>query len=87
MSAVVKPIRPKSTALKVEKGVPVPQKESGAGRKALYPWRNMNVGDSFFVPGKTVYQFTGHLSSAKQATGFTFTQRRVDGGVRVWRIA
>lgn len=61
--------------IKIEKGIPVPLKKS-----AKYPWKEMAVGDSFFVAGKSSY-FPAH-----DAEGRKFTQRMVDGGLRVWRV-
>ena len=57
-------------------------------RPALYPWRMMQIGDSFFAPGKT--------PEAMRRTGNRYRPMRfkrrsvvVNGlhGTRVWRIA
>ncbi len=58
------------------------------GRPALYPWRTMEVGDSFFAPGKTTEAMrkTGNRyrpMKFKRRTVFLCGIR----GVRVWRIA
>ena len=68
---------------KIETGIPIPPPQTGGGR---YPWRKMKVGDSFLVPGKTQKTWNG-VSAAHKMTGFKFTVRTVEGGVRVWRIA
>ena len=69
---------------KVEKGIPVPP------RQARYPFREMKVGESFFVPctDEEKARIQNRLTnSCAKARGFgTFTVRRVEGGVRAWKI-
>lgn len=70
--------------IKVDKGIPAPERENG--RPCKYPWRLMNVGDSFFVPGNA----SGLHSTAKHCgIGIVTRVETVNGekGVRVWRIA
>lgn len=65
----------------VEKDVPIPPRS----RRTKYPWRSMEIGDSFFAKIKDTS--AGPLvQQAQKSTGFLFTTRRVDGGVRIWRI-
>ena len=74
--------------IRVEKGIKVPQ----LPKHNRYPFKDMTVGDSFMVsynemPAggaqnvRTAAYHTGKINGTK------FTVRRVDGGVRVWRIA
>ncbi|HQT62754.1 hypothetical protein [Acidiphilium sp.] len=70
-----------SGMIEIEKNVPMPM------RRQRYPWRQMKVGDSFVVPGKTSGAFSGAKRAAAKATGFKFATRNVEGGVRVWRVA
>ena len=42
----------------------------------------MEVGDSFFLEGRTSYIGTSNT----QLAGKKFVQRMVDGGLRVWRV-
>jgi hypothetical protein len=72
--------------ISVEKGIPIESKV-GRGAAARYPFAQMEVGDSFFVPGKRSGQLSNHCSYQRLKTGRRFTIRKVDGGVRVWRIA
>lgn len=69
--------------IKIEKGIPVPL-GAGSSGKTIYPWCEMEVGDSFFVPG-------GKAKGAGQANQDyapkRFASRKEDGGVRFWRIA
>lgn len=86
--------------IEIESGIPIPTRGSGggnpnSGRKAIYPFGNMAVGDSFFVPalnGKTPAQtrngVTGAISFHTKANpGRRFASRIVEGGVRFWRTA
>jgi len=76
----------------VENKVPLPErKRSGKAFKSKYPFAQMAVGDSFFVPnGKlstivsTVHIWNKRIRKANN-TYAKFICREVDGGVRVWR--
>jgi hypothetical protein len=75
--------------VKIDKKVPLPP--SKRIRKENYPFREMNVGDSFFLPldGIPVSELQTRLANAWRhcrEEGKRFTSRRVEGGVRVWRI-
>jgi hypothetical protein len=70
--------------VKIEKGIPFPKLCKPYTR---YPWADMEIGDSFFVPGVTNSTFAGQISGAKKRTGFNFTARKEIDGLRVWRIA
>jgi len=73
----------------IEKGIPVPA--STSGRPTIYPLGNMDVGDSFSIPlpeGKKHRDLQSSVSrAAKAREGKTFSSRKVEGGVRVWRTA
>ena len=79
-------------AIEIESGIPIPIKGS---QKTIYPFQDMAVGDSFFVPvknGKTPAQtrngITGVISyHTKAHPGRRFASRIVEGGVRFWRTA
>lgn len=67
--------------IKVEKNIPLPRE-----RKALYPWREMKVGDSFLAPVPQ-RAFTAHASVASMRTGWKFVTRAVSKtSTRVWRV-
>lgn len=79
-----KPIKD-NAVVKIEKGIQMPPNQSGRRRK--YPFLNeMGVGDSFFVQGMSQAAMSSCTRWASIKTGFKFATRRVDGGVRVWRI-
>ena len=66
--------------IKIEKGVPPPIRYK-------YPFREMDVGESFFAPVAI-----NRLNSARSyyvsraGNGSRFLCRTVDGGTRCWRI-
>ncbi len=64
-----------------------------------YPWPNMEVGDSFFVPdgspgisrvnnGQMVCYVakTGDMWARSNRLDWKFSYRRVEGGYRIWRV-
>ena len=72
--------------IKIDKNVPLPNPDGFQGK---YPWRKMEVGDSFFVVGKKTNSLTGCAYKLKEL-GMRFAFRTVteDGvkGVRAWRV-
>ena len=70
----------------IEKNVPIPPRLRRRGREPLYSWREMVVGDSFFVPAKTPHSLSTQISRASRDYGKKFTSRPENGGTRVWRI-
>lgn len=84
----------------IEKAIPLPAVEAGQGRPPKYPFAQLEVGDSFFVPAEVkegdtqeqaVARLRGRMDSNKRQgqklTGFTLAVRTVEGGVRIWRTA
>lgn len=69
----------------LEKNVPMPADTRGVPMK--YPWKSMQVGDSFFVPTNKK-TFTAH-AYATRTLGYRFvTKQTVESGrkgFRVWR--
>jgi hypothetical protein len=63
---------------KIDEGIPMPEKR----HSPKYPWKEMEVGDSFFVPKRAFLASSASLRYAPKK----FSQRAVDGGVRVWRV-
>ena len=73
----------KENGMKVEKGIPAP-----APREVVeYPYDDMEVGDSFFVEGGTLNKLCYQNRKAGIRLDAKFTVRKVEGGVRVWRLA
>lgn len=77
---------------KIESDVPLPATRS-AGRAETYPWRKLEIGESFMIPygDRTPKEASLHASKrafdAYQRTGRKFSCRRVPEGVRVWRVS
>jgi hypothetical protein len=76
--------------VKIDKGLPIPDRTKETASK--YPWRAMEVGDSFLVaqePGEAIHMARDRANKITQyakRTGRTFCTRKVEGGVRVWRL-
>lgn len=67
----------------IEKNVPLPPKASGRGRK--YPFPDMAVGDSIFIP--SIHRSrSGSLASLASKWG-KFSSRKEGDGLRIWRVS
>lgn len=63
-------------------------KRTGRGRPPIYPFRNMQVGDSIFVPTDDVAMVRNAAASYKtRHPGWNYTTRASAGGVDIWRTA
>ena len=70
------------TAVKIDKDIPFPD---GQPLHERYPWRELQIGDSFKYPGGSAY-VAASLAS-KRNPGMVFKARKMpDGSYRVWRI-
>ena len=69
-----------ATEFLIEKNIPIPDK-----RAWKYPWKEMEVGDSIFIKGKSINALTATGLRYLKKDGWDFAMRTVDGGVRVWR--
>lgn len=61
------------------------------GNKTKYPWASMRVGDSFFIDGYSYKKQALLIQNAKSwckrnAPEWQFTTRKINDGVRVYRI-
>ncbi len=67
----------------IDKNVPIPT------GKIKYPFRQMEIGDSFFVAGATTTKLSSQMNITAKSigNGCKFRSKTVDGGVRIWRIA
>ena len=73
--------------MKIEKNVPMPSVNAGGFRK--YPLGDMEVGDSLLDVDATDTTSSKLRNAAKiygRRNGMRFTSRKVDEGVRVWRV-
>jgi hypothetical protein len=46
----------------------------------------MKVGDSLWFPNRNAWDINVMRWKAQQRTGFKFSQRKLQHGVRVWRV-
>lgn len=67
--------------MKIDRGIPIPP-----ARRCLYPWREMEVGDSFLMPGAP-RQVANQISKAGRYYQRKFSYRKTAEGIRVWRVA
>lgn len=70
----------------IEKGVPMPEMKN-VGYRSKYPWKAMEIGDSFFIPAPAPVALRGNLCKVALQTGKRFTARDAGNGFRVWRVA
>ncbi len=71
---------------KIEQGVPLPGCRVDDTNR---PWPKMQPGDSVFFPAASKDEMQRIRSSVWQFSArakTTFTSRKVDGGLRVWRV-
>jgi hypothetical protein len=71
--------------IKIDKAVPLPK-----DMRTKYPFKEMKIGDSFFVSGIRIQTISGLITQTQRRLGTTYTARTVAEadvkGVRVWRI-
>lgn len=76
-----------TAGITVDKGVPLPRPRASQSK---YPWDEMAVGDSFFVPHGDPTVIAGCASHQKRRGTGRFTTRSLVengvAGVRVWRM-
>jgi hypothetical protein len=73
--------------IKIEKNVPIEKKKGKEmrGRKATYPFNEMEVGDSFITPKKAIYSSVTSRHMRKPTERFTVSLQE-NGWYRIWRI-
>ena len=67
---------------KIEKGIQVP-----GNNQTKYPFRDMDVGDSFVVPSELRTRVAVRARQWGVHNNKKFTVRKTDGVIRVFRIA
>ena len=72
---------------KIEKNVPLYPTRPTRGINYKYPLGDMEIGDSFFVPGSKHSTVNGPIQGFRlRNPGTKFSCRMTDDGIRVWRI-
>jgi hypothetical protein len=77
--------------VKIEKHIPVPPKQTGhSSRPSKYPFDEMVIGDSVFVPAILIKGARTAASTLAKKHGWKFTTRKLEEGgqkgVRIWRV-
>lgn len=78
---------PVKTTYKIDKGVPIPRLEKVQFKPNKYPFPDMEVGDSFFVPLEVVGAARVASGSYSRNHSTKFTSRKEGQGLRIWRTA
>lgn len=73
---------------KLQAGIAIPPKTRSGPKspKWIDTVRGMQVGDSFLMPGKKPGESSAYASYWRRVTGYKFTTRSTNDGVRVWRV-
>jgi len=69
-------------SIAIDKQIPPPLSK----KRNSYPYRSMEVGESFFVDGVGIRLMCNNNYRIGKLTGMKFVARREGNGVRVWRI-
>jgi hypothetical protein len=72
--------------IKIDRNIRIPESRCFSANMSKYPWRTMQVGESFFIPLTRPSQ-RPNASRAGKTHGRVFVTRNVEGGIRIWRIA
>jgi hypothetical protein len=74
--------------IKIETGIPIP---SNVTRRSKYPFKEMNIGESFFLtdnidPEKTRKKVSAAATMFCYKKDCKFKTQTFETGVRVWRV-
>ena len=67
---------------KLERGLDIPDRKTGP----KYPYEQLELGDSFYLEGGDLSKLCNANYREWRRTGKKYTARKVENGVRVWRI-
>ena len=70
--------------MKIAKNIPIP--EGGKGRPLVYPFGNMEIGDSVYVDGRKKASIQAACRGYGKRHNMRFTTRAEKSGLRVWRV-
>lgn len=75
----------------IENDIPFPGKPRAGGRRSAYPFAQLEVGQSFFVPSKNpIFSQNKKLSvalrKARETLGYDLQWAREEGGFRIFRL-
>ena len=87
-STAVTTATPETSEYEIESGIEIPERQK---RKSKYPFCKLEIGDSFFIPGKTKLQFVAaaHSNAKRAGIHVRVWDAEKDGaqGVRVGRVS
>ena len=63
----------------------IPMPETRRGRNRKFPFYDMSVGDSVFLPGMSLYALSGTRAYLAKKHNIKLIMQTEDNGVRVWR--
>ena len=75
------------TTIKIDRGVPMPEFPGHSGRTDFYPWKKMEVGDSFLHSGNKLAAHMLVSVTNKRFAPKRFSSRKTPDGYRIWRVA
>jgi len=79
--------------VKIEDGIPMPEKFPKGGRRKKYPWDEIEVGQSFVIPvaniknAKSFRNARAQVYQAQLIHKRIFTTKQTTKGLRVWRVS
>lgn len=73
--------------IQIEKNISVPAAQN-VGRPRIYPFAEMEIGDSFLLPTAEKDR-VGQAAKAWKARhgGWNYRTRVLDEGIRIWRVS
>ena len=71
---------PHITKVDLDRNIPLPNP------RQKYPYREMNIGDSFFVEGASLQNICNQNYRNGKTLNMSFIARSEDNGIRVWRV-
>jgi len=75
------------TQFPIDENVPLITTTKASQKYARYPFEQMEVGDSFFVPDdKDERAAAEHAHNYAKMRSCKFSTRKVPGGRRIWRV-
>lgn len=78
-----------NTEYTIESNIPLPKRCCpNGGRKLIYPFDKMNIGDSFFISDKSKMRVVAQSACSYQRRhkGYKFVTRAENNGLRIWRV-
>ena len=71
--------------MEIEKGIPIPQAKT-RNSKYKNTIMKMDIGDSFLLENATEIERSRFIQASRRYMPRQFVSRKVEGGIRVWRI-